>query len=119
MSLYNYKALVDRVVDGDTIDVTIDCGFSVYVKERIRLAGIDTPETYGVKKGSEEYLKGMEAKTFVEDLIMGLNVSIETLKDKKGKYGRYIARIYIMEDDARICLNDVLVEKGLAKSVTY
>ena len=51
---YQYKAEVVRVVDGDTVDVLIDLGLNVFTKERIRLFGINTPETYGVKKGSAE-----------------------------------------------------------------
>ena len=59
---YLYKATVTRVVDGDTVDLEIDLGMSVFAKQRIRLAGINTPETYGVKKDSEEYAAGIKAK---------------------------------------------------------
>ena len=63
---YRYRAKLDRVVDGDTMDVVIDLGFYVELRERVRLAGIDTPEIYRVKKDSEEYKKGQEVKEYVE-----------------------------------------------------
>ena len=53
--MYKYKATVGRVVDGDTVDVVIDLGFKITTNQRIRLEGINTPETYSVKKDSEEY----------------------------------------------------------------
>ena len=63
--MYHYKAKVENIVDGDTMDVVIDLGFKVTTFQRIRLAKIDTPETYSVKKNSEEYKKGMAAKEYV------------------------------------------------------
>ena len=63
---YRYRAELDRVVDGDTLDVLIDLGFYIKIKERIRLEGMDTPEIYGVPQDSEEYRRGMEAKEYVE-----------------------------------------------------
>ena len=63
---YRYRARLERVVDGDTIDVLIELGFYVTLRERVRLEGIDTPEIYRVPKDSEEYKKGMEAKEYVE-----------------------------------------------------
>jgi len=57
--MYQYKAKAERVVDGDTIDVTIDLGFKITTHQRIRLAGIDTPEVYSVKKDSDEHRRGI------------------------------------------------------------
>lgn len=116
--MYTYKAKLDRVVDGDTVDIIIDLGFKVTTHQRIRLQGINTPETYNVKKDSEEYKKGMEAKQFViarftdnkNELI------IETEKDV-GKYGRYIGVIRFADNPTS--LNDELVEKGFAKIANY
>jgi micrococcal nuclease len=116
--MYQYKAKIERVVDGDTIDMTIDLGFKVTTHQRIRLAGIDTPEIFSVKKDSEEYKKGLGAKEFVENRLAANNneVLIETEK-YTGKYGRYIGTITLA--DSEITLNDELVEKGIARRVQY
>lgn len=116
--MYTYHATVDRVVDGDTVDLIIDLGFKITTNQRIRLRGINTPETYNVKKNSEEYKKGMAAKEYVI-LRMEQNqnkVIIETEKDV-GKYGRYIGIIRL--DDSVVSLNDELVNKGLAVYAEY
>lgn len=116
--MYKYKAKVKRIVNGDTIDVVIDLGFKITTNQRIRLQGINTPETYNVKKDSEEYKKGMVAKLFVIQRIESNNneVIIETEKDT-GKYGRYIGTIWMA--DSETSLNAELVEKGLAKMAVY
>lgn len=116
--MYKYKAKVTRVVDGDTMDVTIDLGFKITTHQRIRLKGINTPETYSVKKGSEEYIKGMASKQFVIDRIKKNKdeVIVETNKDT-GKYGRYIGDIWLADNN--ISLNVELVENGLAEFKEY
>lgn len=116
--MYKYKATVERVVDGDTIDIIIDLGFKITTNQRIRLAKINTPETYNVKKDSEEYQKGMASKEYVVKRIEANKneVIIETSK-LVGKYGRYIGTIYLSDSNAT--LNDELVEKGLAKYTSY
>ena len=65
MTLYEYRAELKRVVDGDTYDFTVDLGFRVSKDIRIRMLGVDTAETYGVKKESDEYKRGMEHKQWV------------------------------------------------------
>jgi len=99
--MYEYKARVLRVVDGDTVDLDIDLGCSVHVHERCRLYGINAPETHGVKKDSDEYRKGMEATEFLRNMIEGKEILIRTHKDKRGKYGRYLVEIfaYAVTDD--------------------
>ncbi|QIA08778.1 thermonuclease family protein [Draconibacterium halophilum] len=116
--MYTYKATVERVVDGDTIDLVIDLGFKITTFQRIRLRGINTPETYNVKRESEEYKKGMKAKAFVIERISNNNneIIVETDKDV-GKFGRYIGVIRL--PDKEQALNDELVEKGYAKYVEY
>jgi micrococcal nuclease len=116
--MYTYRAKVDRVVDGDTIDLVIDLGFKITTLQRIRLRGINTPETYNVKKDSEEYRKGMEAKEYVvRRLEENQNeVIVETNKDV-GKFGRYIGVIRLA--DSNITLNDDLVVKGFAVYAEY
>lgn len=130
-NLYFYKATCLRVVDGDTIDLDIDVGFHTHVHERVRLAGIDTPETYGVKKTSAEYAEGMKAKARVEELLLPgkkFEFFIETVKDKTGKYGRYLAEVWIdtawrqgpvAEGAVWRKLGDILVEEGLAERKDY
>jgi micrococcal nuclease len=93
-------------------------GFKITTHQRIRLAGIDTPEIFSVKKDTPEHRRGMEAKQFVENRLAENNnkIVIETEK-YTGKYGRYIGTILLA--DSRITLNDELVEKGYAVSVKY
>lgn len=128
--MYQYQAQIQRVVDGDTYEIDIDLGLSVWVRnEKIRLYGVNTPEVYGVKKGSDEYLAGKQASDFVKSVIKKGDLAIiETLKDAKGKYGRYLGVLYvrvapeILEGHANIrsigdfyCINDLLIAKGLAE----
>ena len=128
--MYQYNAIIQKVVDGDTIEINIDLGLSAWVhNEKIRLYGIDTPEVYGVKKGSAEWERGNQASEFVKKYVIEKDdVVIETIKDKREKYGRYLAIIYIKIDQSILtgltgirsigdfyCLNDILVAKGLAK----
>lgn len=116
--MYKYKATVERIVDGDTIDVVIDLGFKITTNQRIRLEGINTPETYNVKKDSEEYKNGLVAKNFVIQRIEanGNEAIVETNKDT-GKYGRYIGTIWLADNETS--LNDELVEKGFAVVAKY
>ena len=110
MERYVYLAICSRVVDGDTVDMDVVLGFNVMFSERFRLLGINTKETYGVKKSSDEYKEGMIAKEWLQNRIEGKEVMIRTHKDKKGKYGRYLAEIFIGEES----INKTMVEKGLA-----
>jgi len=105
--MYKYKAKVINVVDGDTIDAIVDLGFKLKWETRLRLYGIDTPETR--TKNLDEKKKGLEAKEYVKSKIEGKEVLIET--HKKGKFGRYLATIFI----DGINLNLELIKKGLAR----
>ncbi len=113
---YWYKAKLERVVDGDTLDLVIDLGFYVQLRERVRLAGIDTPEIHGVPKSSEEYKKGLEAKEFVERRLSENENEMVIETRKRGKWRRWIAKIYL--EDSEKTLNDELVEQGLAVVVS-
>jgi micrococcal nuclease len=127
--MFQYSAIIRKVVDGDTIAIDIDLGLSVWVhNEKVRLYGVNTPEVYGVKKGSEEWERGMKASEFVKAYLKENDkVIIETIKDNKEKYGRYLALIFfkidplIFEGLSNIrnfgdlhCLNDILIGKGFA-----
>lgn len=114
--MYEYKAKLDRVIDGDTLDAIIDIGFKMTTNQRIRLAHIDTPEVFRVKRTSEEYKRGVEAKNYVKKRLADNQnkMTIVTYK-RPGKYGRYIGVIWL--EDSNISLNEELVQKGYAKEI--
>jgi len=113
-NLYFYKAKVISVYDGDTITVDIDLGFNVWLhNEKLRLSGINAPEIR--TKNKEEKTRGIKARDYLKTLIDGKNILIKTLKDKKGKYGRYIAEIYFQGEN----INDRLVKNGFAEYKKY
>lgn len=118
--MYQYNAMVVRVVDGDTLDLMVDLGFDIFQKMRVRLFGIDTPEIYGVKRDSEEYSKGKLASDFVKKILHpGTKVSMNSVKDKRGKYGRYLATVFCDMNGVLTNLNDMLVTNGLAVKKDY
>ncbi len=95
VSVYEYSCKIVRVVDGDTVDVDIDLGFGVWMhNERIRLHGIDTPESR--TRDLEEKKYGLLAKDQVEHFLpKGSIQTLVTVKDKAGKYGRILGRFKI------------------------
>lgn len=117
--MYTYCATLERIIDGDTLELNIDLGFEVWIKTRVRLAGIDSPETFGVKKESEEYQRGMLAKQFVENWFASLGTEkfVVISEKTKEKYGRWIVRI-MSEDNTKI-LNEDIVTAGHAVRVIY
>ena len=116
-SCYNFRVVsIDKVLDGDTIDVTIDLGFELYKKERVRVAGVDTPEkrtrdleekalgldaTYWLKKKLEDTISGEDELTIRTELVGGM-----------GKYGRLLGWLYIGEDT--VSLNEQMITEGYA-----
>jgi micrococcal nuclease len=116
-SCYNFRVVeINRVLDGDTIDVTIDLGFDLYKKERVRVAGVDTPEKR--TKILEEKALGIDAtnwlKEKLESTIAGddeLSVRTE-LVGGVGKYGRLLGWLYIGDGD--VSLNEQMIEEGYA-----
>lgn len=109
---YLYRAEVVHVVDGDTIDVDIDLGFYTWIKkQRIRMFGIDAPEMRG-----DERPAGQAATEFLRDLIDGKTVILRTIKgkdggDSRGKYGRWLATVYIDGLD----VNQHMIDTGHAE----
>lgn len=112
--LYTYKAYVQRIVDGDTLVVNVDCGFDMFTQQKLRLRGIDSPEISKVA--------GKRAKRFVEDRLKKCKfIVIKTYKE--GKYGRYISDVFYSKhllDPQKIAtkgqfLNQELVDYDLAK----
>ena len=116
-SCYNFRVVkVDKVLDGDTIDVTIDLGFDLYKKERVRVAGVDTPEKR--TRNLEEKALGIDAtnwlKKELEDVLAGddeLIVRTE-LHGGVGKYGRLLGWLYV--GDEELSLNEQMINQGYA-----
>lgn len=109
--MYTYKAKLIRVVDGDTIDAEIDLGFDTIVRKRIRLYGINTPDTK--TKDLSEKDKGLAAKQRLTELLSNEFV-VETILNKRGKYGRVLGVVYAMDNKTKININETLVAEGHA-----
>ena len=116
-SCYNFRVVkVNRVVDGDTIDVTIDLGFDLMKKERVRVAGVDTPEKR--TRDLEEKALGIDAtnwlKKKLDDTIKGEDELIirTELKGGVGKYGRLLGWLYV--GDSTVSLNEEMIGEGYA-----
>ena len=109
--MYTYfVSSIDRVVDGDTVDVIIDLGFDLTKKERVRLAGIDTPESR--TRDLEEKAMGLEAKDHLTGMLEGADrLIVRTEKD--GKYGRMLGWFY-KNEDAKYSINETMIEQGYA-----
>ena len=116
-SCYNFRVIkIDKVLDGDTIDVTIDLGFDLFKKERVRIAGVDTPEKR--TKNLEEKALGIDAtnwlKKELQDVLDGddeLIVRTE-LHGGVGKYGRLLGWLYV--GDEELSLNEQMITQGYA-----
>ena len=117
--MYEYKAVVDRVVDGDTIDVTVDLGFSVWKKMRVRMEGINTPESR--TRDLEEKKRGLAAKDRLKSILEFNNKCILKVSGV-GKYGRALATVLVeslspLNGEDGVTLIDVnkqLIEEGHA-----
>ncbi len=116
-SCYNFRVIsIDKVVDGDTIDVTIDLGFDLYKKERVRVAGVDTPEKR--TRNLEEKALGLDATAWIKNKLEGAvdgddDLIIRTeLVGGVGKYGRLLGWLYI--GDATVSLNERMIDEGYA-----
>ena len=116
-SCYNFRVIeINKVLDGDTIDVTIDLGFDLYKKERVRVAGVDTPEKR--TKDAEEKALGIDATNWLKDHLDGAingddDLIIRTeLDGGVGKYGRLLGWLYIGTEE--VSLNEQMIEEGYA-----
>ena len=116
-SCYNFRVIeINRVVDGDTIDVTIDLGFDLYKKERVRVAGVDTPEKR--TRDLEEKALGIDATYWLKEKLEGAvsgddELSVRTeLVGGVGKYGRLLGWLYI--GDSELSLNEQMITEGYA-----
>ena len=117
-SCYNFRVTsIDRVLDGDTIDVTIDLGFDLYKKERVRVAGVDTPEKR--TRDLEEKELGIDATNWLKEKLDGAIAGDDDLVIRTelvggvGKYGRLLGWLYI-GGDSTSSLNEQMIEEGYA-----
>ena len=108
--MFEFRAELIRVVDGDTVDLLVDLGFNTFIRDRFRLLGINAYEMRG-----EEREKGLKAKDCLIDAMNDKELIITTSKNPKGKYGRWLATIHA--DGVNI--NQLLVEKGHAVFKDY
>ena len=116
-SCYNFRVIkINRVVDGDTIDVTIDLGFDLYKKERVRVAGVDTPEKR--TRDKEEKALGLDATKWLKEKLEGAVAGDDDLVIRTelvggvGKYGRLLGWLFI--GDADVSLNEQMIDEGYA-----
>lgn len=118
MEKYIYRAKLDRVVDGDTVDAMIDLGFDTWVKRRIRFMGVDTWECR--TRDLDEKKKGLAAKARTKELLTKVTKKPKYFRIKShgvGKYGRVLGEIFIKDnEDNEININKTLIKEGHAYS---
>lgn len=105
--MYSYKLALDRVVDGDTVDGYIDLGFGIKVHKRIRLYGINAPETR--TKDEDEKKRGLRTRTWLQHVLHDEEITVKTEKDSTGKYGRVLGTLFIRD----ININEKMLDLGL------
>ena len=116
MDKYIYRAKLDRVVDGDTVDALIDVGFDIWFKKRIRFKGVDTWESR--TRNLEEKALGLKAKARTKELLEKVSSKSGYFRIKSyglGKYGRVLADVFIKDKKGKtICVNNQLISEGHA-----
>ena len=114
--MYEYRCKVVKIVDGDTVDVDIDLGFGVWLKkERIRMFGIDTPESRTRDLDEKKY--GLMAKEFITKLLDDEGgIVLKTRKDAEGKYGRILGELWRTTDFADTSINELMIKNHHAVS---
>lgn len=113
IELFTYKAHIEDVVDGDTLDLSVDLGFGVFYKMRVRLYGVNTPETRTTD--DIEKAAGLAAKEFTKTWAKNNpEIFVKTIKDKKEKFGRILAEIF-PDSTGADSLNKQLISNNLAK----
>ena len=108
--MYRYKVDIVKVIDGDTVDVDIDLGFGmVYKKQRVRLKGIDTPESR--TRNLEEKKFGLAAKAYLKEQLTGVDAytHIELVSHDKGKFGRILGELFVGGSSCSI--NQLMIDK--------
>lgn len=107
--MYEYRARMLKVVDGDTIDLDVDLGLRVHVHERIRLLGINAPELHSSNADEREAAK--KASDFLRSLTANGDLTVKTQKDSQEKYGRYLGTLF---DSTGLNINEELIKAGHA-----
>ncbi len=114
-NLYHYRAHVTAVYDGDTCTVDIDLGLSTWIRgEKIRLNRINAPEMTGADKP-----KGTAARDFLRGLVLDQDIVLQTIKDAREKYGRYLGEVWVEKNGAWLNVNDEMVRAGHAAYQSY
>ena len=106
--MYEYNCKVKRVVDGDTVDVIIDLGFDIHFATRVRLYGMDTPESR--TRNKDEKVRGYMSKDFLEEWMEKDDVISRTRRDKKGKFGRVLGEMIVRGEN----VNKLMIKECLA-----
>ena len=106
--MYEYNCKVKRVVDGDSVDVIIDLGFDIHFATRVRLYGMDTPESR--TRNKDEKVRGYMSKDFLEEWMEKDDVIIRTRRDKKGKFGRVLGEMLVRGEN----INKLMIKECLA-----
>ena len=116
--MYEYRCTVVKIIDGDTVDVDIDLGFGVWMKkQRIRLYGIDTPESR--TRDLEEKKYGLAAKAYLTGMLDDeAGITLKTHKDAEGKFGRILGELWRTTDYADQSINEYMIEKHHAVRYT-
>ncbi len=112
--MYEYKVKITRVVDGDTVDAEVDLGFDTFIKDRIRLMGLDTPESR--TRNKKEKALGLAAKAYLKELLKENkgDIILRTSKEGKGKFGRILGTLLIY--DGKTSVNQMLIDEGHARN---
>ncbi len=116
ISLYHYRAIVRSVYDGDTLTVDMDLGLHTWVHgEKLRLYRINAPELTGSSK-----VAGRASRDYLRSIVDGKEIFIETIKDQREKYGRYLAEVWLQNaDESWQNINDLMVQMGHAVYAEY
>ena len=111
--MYTYECIVEKVIDGDTLDVTVDLGFCVSIQQRVRLYGVNAPEVHGAER-----FDGKAATDFVKRLVeVSQNKAlIKSHKSGNDKYGRWLAEVQLTRADGTVFnLSDEMIRAGHAQ----
>ena len=112
--MYEYFCKIQRVVDGDTVDISVNLGFDIWHNARVRMMGIDTPESR--TRNLEEKALGLASKARLKELLKGKKVKIVCSKEGKGKFGRILADVHTIDKELNdVNVNNQLIEEGHAR----
>lgn len=109
--MYTYTAKLLSVIDGNTVDAEIDLGFNVVIKQRIKLFGVDTDNLHS--PDVEAKIRAVESKAKLIELLPKEFV-VETILNKRGKFGRVMGQIYVKDADKLVSINEQLIAQGVA-----